>query len=77
MLAACDFGDLAHTGITRKSGEPYILHPIAVSCILANMRLDPETLMAALLHDVVKTLNIQKTILLSDLDKQLQSLLMA
>lgn len=54
VLAACDFADLAHTGITRKSGEPYILHPIAVSCILANMRLDAETLMAALLHDVIE-----------------------
>ncbi|MCK0868249.1 RelA/SpoT family protein [Acinetobacter pittii] len=54
VLAACDFADLAHTGITRKSGEPYILHPIAVSCILANMRLDAETLMAALLHDIIE-----------------------
>lgn len=54
VLAACDFADLAHTGITRKSGEPYILHPIAVICILANMRLDAETLMAALLHDVIE-----------------------
>jgi len=54
VLAACDFADLAHTGITRKSGELYILHPIAVSCILANMRLDAETLMAALLHDVIE-----------------------
>ncbi|MGR2825545.1 bifunctional (p)ppGpp synthetase/guanosine-3',5'-bis(diphosphate) 3'-pyrophosphohydrolase [Acinetobacter sp. 1124_18A] len=54
VLAACDFADLAHSGITRKSGEPYILHPIAVSCILANMRLDAETLMAALLHDVIE-----------------------
>ena len=52
VLAACDFADLAHSGITRKSGEPYVLHPIAVSCILAHMRLDADTLMAALLHDV-------------------------
>ena len=54
VLAACDYADLAHEGITRKSGEPYILHPIAVSCILAHMRLDTETLMAALLHDVIE-----------------------
>ncbi len=54
VLAACDYADMAHDGIVRKSGEPYILHPIAVSCILANMRLDPETLMAALLHDVIE-----------------------
>ncbi|MBK0064790.1 MULTISPECIES: RelA/SpoT family protein [unclassified Acinetobacter] len=54
VLAACDFADLAHTGITRKSGEPYVLHPIAVCCILAHMRLDAETLMAALLHDVIE-----------------------
>lgn len=54
VLAACDYADLAHTGVTRKSGEPYVLHPIAVSCILAHMRLDAETLMAALLHDVIE-----------------------
>ncbi len=47
VLEACDYADIAHDGITRKSGEPYILHPIAVSCILAHMRLDAETLMAA------------------------------
>jgi len=54
VLAACDFAGLAHSGITRKSGEPYVLHPIAVSCILAHMRLDADTLMAALLHDVIE-----------------------
>ena len=31
VLAACDYADMAHDGIVRKSGEPYILHPIAVS----------------------------------------------
>lgn len=60
VLAAADFADLAHEGITRKSGEPYILHPIAVSCILAHMRLDAETLMAALLHDVIEDTDYSK-----------------
>ncbi|MEX5538771.1 HD domain-containing protein, partial [Pseudomonas syringae] len=60
VLAACDFADLAHSGVTRKSGEPYILHPIAVSCILAHMRLDSETLMASLLHDVIEDTEFTK-----------------
>ena len=60
VLAACDYADIAHDGITRKSGEPYILHPIAVSCILAHMRLDAETLMAALLHDVIEDTDFSK-----------------
>ena len=60
VLAACDYADLAHDGVTRKSGEPYILHPIAVSCILAHMRLDAETLMAALLHDVIEDTEFTK-----------------
>ncbi|WP_244267398.1 HD domain-containing protein, partial [Sodalis-like endosymbiont of Proechinophthirus fluctus] len=41
-LAARD----AHEGQTRSSGEPYITHPVAVACILAEMHLDHETLMA-------------------------------
>lgn len=44
----------AHEGQTRSSGEPYITHPVAVACILAGLRLDYETLMAALLHDVIE-----------------------
>lgn len=60
VLVACDYADIAHDGITRKSGEPYILHPIAVSCILAHMRLDTETLMAALLHDVIEDTDFSK-----------------
>jgi GTP pyrophosphokinase/guanosine-3',5'-bis(diphosphate) 3'-pyrophosphohydrolase len=44
----------AHAPQTRTSGEPYITHPVAVASILADMRMDHETLMAALLHDVIE-----------------------
>ncbi|NRA60749.1 MAG: bifunctional GTP diphosphokinase/guanosine-3',5'-bis pyrophosphate 3'-pyrophosphohydrolase, partial [Psychrobium sp.] len=44
----------AHAGQFRSSGEPYVTHPVAVSQILADMHLDHETLIAALLHDVIE-----------------------
>ncbi|MGR5064585.1 bifunctional GTP diphosphokinase/guanosine-3',5'-bis pyrophosphate 3'-pyrophosphohydrolase [Photobacterium sp. DNB22_13_2] len=59
----------AHEGQTRSSGEPYIIHPIAVARILAEMRLDYETLMAALLHDVIEDTEVTK----DDLDSRFGS----
>lgn len=51
---AYDFAQTAHEKQTRASGEPYFLHPLTVANILAELRLDAETLAAALLHDVVE-----------------------
>lgn len=43
-----------HEGQYRSSGEPYITHPVAVACIIAEMKLDHEAVMAAILHDVIE-----------------------
>lgn len=48
----------AHEGVVRKTGEPYITHPVSVACILADLHLDVPTLLAALLHDVVEDTDI-------------------
>ncbi|MGL5250289.1 MAG: bifunctional GTP diphosphokinase/guanosine-3',5'-bis pyrophosphate 3'-pyrophosphohydrolase [Enterovibrio sp.] len=50
----------AHEGQKRSSGEAYIYHPVNVACILAEMHLDYQTLMAALLHDVIEDTEITK-----------------
>ncbi|HEY5643212.1 MAG TPA: bifunctional (p)ppGpp synthetase/guanosine-3',5'-bis(diphosphate) 3'-pyrophosphohydrolase [Woeseiaceae bacterium] len=51
---AYEFGARAHEGQTRKTGEPYITHPVAVAQELAEMHLDAQAIAAALLHDVVE-----------------------
>lgn len=51
---AYEYGERLHRGQYRKSGEPYIYHPLAVARILADMRLDATTLTAAILHDVIE-----------------------
>ena len=54
IAKAYEFGAAAHEGQSRKTGEPYITHPVAVAQELAEMHLDSEAIMAAILHDTVE-----------------------
>jgi GTP diphosphokinase / guanosine-3',5'-bis(diphosphate) 3'-diphosphatase len=60
---AYQFADQAHAGQRRHSGDPYITHPLAVAKILAQMRMDAQTLIVALLHDIIEDTNIEKNAL--------------
>jgi len=55
------FSQSAHSGQYRKSGEPYISHPLAVASILGKLHLDTQTLTAALLHDVMEDTYVSKS----------------
>ena len=58
VVKAYEFGAVAHKGQTRRSGEPYISHPVAVAQTLADMHLDSQTIVAAILHDVIEDTEI-------------------
>lgn len=54
------YAEQAHDGQRRRSGEPYVTHPLAVANILANMHMDHQSLMAAMLHDVIEDTGVSK-----------------
>jgi len=54
ILKALEFSDKAHKNQLRKSGEPFILHPIEVAKILTTIKLDADSIVAGLLHDTVE-----------------------
>ena len=54
------YAEQAHDGQRRRSGEAYVTHPLAVANILANMHMDHQSLMAAMLHDVIEDTGIAK-----------------
>ncbi|MBW9258220.1 MAG: bifunctional GTP diphosphokinase/guanosine-3',5'-bis pyrophosphate 3'-pyrophosphohydrolase [Candidatus Thiodiazotropha sp. (ex. Lucinisca nassula)] len=68
------FGAEAHVGQHRKTGEPYIYHPVAVARILATMRMDYKCLMAAILHDVIEDTPTAKEQLADTFDAEIAEL---
>ncbi|MEJ2593409.1 MAG: bifunctional GTP diphosphokinase/guanosine-3',5'-bis pyrophosphate 3'-pyrophosphohydrolase [Candidatus Thiodiazotropha sp.] len=68
------FGAEAHEGQRRLSGEPYIYHPLAVARILAEMRLDHQTIAAAILHDVIEDTPTAKEQLVSQFGEEIAEL---
>ncbi|MFC0561845.1 RelA/SpoT family protein [Halalkalibacter alkalisediminis] len=58
LRRAYEFAEKSHEGQYRKSGEPYILHPIQVAGIIVGLELDPNTVAAAFLHDVVEDTDV-------------------
>ncbi len=74
LRRAYDFGATAHAGQLRKSGEAYINHPLEVTCILADMHMDHETLIAALLHDVIEDTQIGKERIAQEFGKEVAAI---
>jgi len=68
------FGAEAHEGQRRKSGEPYIYHPLAVARLLAEMRMDHKCIMAALLHDVIEDTATARDQLAAAFDEEIADL---
>ncbi len=58
IKTAYQMAEEAHRGQKRLSGEPYVIHPIAVACILVDLGMDNESIVAALLHDVVEDTSV-------------------
>lgn len=71
---AFDAAETAHQGQLRKSGDPYITHPVAVAEILVEFGLDPATIAAALLHDTVEDTNYSSEKLRVDFGDEVASL---
>src|SRR6266403_537557 len=58
ILLALEFATAAHSGQKRRSGDPYITHPVAVAEYLMELRVDPDTVIAALLHDTIEDTDV-------------------
>jgi guanosine-3',5'-bis(diphosphate) 3'-pyrophosphohydrolase len=68
------FAKQAHGSQARYTGEPYITHPLTVAHILAQMRMDPQTIMAAILHDVVEDTPVKQSEIVEKFGKEVGEL---
>lgn len=71
VVKAFNIANNLHNGQMRKSGEPYIIHPIAVAKILASFGMDNETVVAGLLHDVVEDTEYTREQLVEDFNEEI------
>ncbi len=71
---AYQLGRKAHEGQKRHTGEPYITHPLAVAKILAEIHMDPPTIIAAILHDVIEDTDIVKQDIVAQFGKEIADL---
>ena len=71
---AYDVAEEMHRGQLRKSGEPYLIHPMAVAEILADLGMDSETIAAGLLHDVIEDTEYTKEQLIADFGEEVEVL---
>lgn len=67
---AYQFAEEAHDGQRRLSGHPYVTHPLAVAGVLADMHMDHQSIMAALLHDVLEDTGIDKEVLVESFGQE-------
>ncbi|WP_288131939.1 bifunctional GTP diphosphokinase/guanosine-3',5'-bis pyrophosphate 3'-pyrophosphohydrolase [Microbulbifer sp.] len=68
------YAEQAHDGQQRRSGEPYITHPLAVATILAGMHMDAQSLAAAMLHDVIEDTGVPKAALAEQFGEEVADL---
>ena len=71
---AYEYASILHSGQFRQSGEPYIIHPLNVACILADMHADGDTICAGLLHDTLEDTNITKEEIAHDFNENIANL---
>ena len=74
VCRAYHYAKQAHEGQYRRSGDPYIVHPLAVANILSQMHMDPQSLMAAMLHDVIEDTAVPKEALVEQFGETVSEL---